>query len=166
MCANCVRGASSIFRIKHTRNYRSKVEEAQRALGLAKKYYDMFEKEMVNLRSRVASVEITKIFVDKMLPKPKTEQEGRISTWQEKQNLFNRLVEKGHGTEIGGVRGTFYGLWNAATEFADHHLTMRGKSLSDDERAAKRADSLLFGRAAAFKQQAFDVLTIKELVTA
>jgi hypothetical protein len=36
---------------------------------------------------------------------------------------INELLEVGAGSDIAGVRGTKYGLYNAATEFLTHHIT-------------------------------------------
>lgn len=169
VCSNtlniAMRNASVMFKIRHTTNYRAKIEEAKRVLGFAEHYYGLFEEEMRGFHGRVANLDITKVFIDRLIPMPETKQEGRIRNWEEKQNLFKNLITQGRGTEVDGVRGSFYGLFNAATEFADHHLGMKGKSLSAEDKTLKRADSLLFGRAASFKQKAYNLLS-RDLVNA
>lgn len=47
---------------------------------------------------------------------------------------------KGAGSKLPGVRGTLWGLYNAATELTQHHTGFRS--------AATRTDSILFGSAA------------------
>jgi hypothetical protein len=61
------------------------------------------------------------------------------------------LVETGKGTDIPGVKGTAYGAFNAATEWADHYKPLRA-----EDQSSGRLDSIWFGTAAKFKQRAFD----------
>ena len=147
--------AKAVYKIRHTKNYMNKIEEAREMLGFAVRYYDMFNEAMKTLAGRLVNVDITNKFVNDLLPKPETKQEGRFETWANKQEVLQNLIESGMGTDIPGVRGTAYGLFNAATEFADHHIQLRGKTLTEAERLAKRANSILFdGKIKKFKNEA------------
>jgi len=74
----------------------------------------------------------------------------RIKTYIEK---VLELTETGKGTDIPGVKGSAYGAFNAAVEFADHWQPVKGKN---DSMLSRKLDSLWFGSAARFKQRAFD----------
>jgi phage/plasmid-like protein (TIGR03299 family) len=163
-------GAKRVFKIRHTKNWVAKVEQAREALGFAIKYYDLFAQEMREFAARDVSFDETKVYVDKLIELPDTKQKGRIETVNEKRNELFRLIEEGKGTDIPGVKGTVYGLYNAAAEYADHRLKLRGEKLSPEQMSTKRADSILFdGNIQKFKDRAYSlsVATMKgELVTA
>jgi hypothetical protein len=58
------------------------------------------------------------------------------------------LFKSGMGTNIPGVKGTSWGLLNAATEYVDHHRGHKGT----------RFGSALIGEGSALKAAAFDTL--------
>lgn len=69
------------------------------------------------------------------------------------------LIETGMGTDIPGVKGTAYGVWNALTEYSDHHTNIRtagGRSVEE-----RRFESVFLGGGASFKRNAFDELMKK-----
>lgn len=68
--------------------------------------------------------------------------------WTRKVTTFEGMVEKGRGTEIPGVRGSLWGLFNAATEYSTHEYPIR--------KGTDRDESVLFGAAADFGRKAFD----------
>jgi len=147
--------AKAVYKIRHTQNYASKMDEAREVLGFAVNYYERFGEAMKTLAGKQVSVDETRVFVDTLIPKPDTKQDGRVENWRERQNTLLRLVEAGKGTDIRGVRGTAYGLFNAATEYADHYIKLNGKKLTPEQQLAKRADSILFdGKIKKFKEQA------------
>lgn len=67
---------------------------------------------------------------------------------QNNVNTFMRYVDSGRGTNIPGVKGTVWGAYNAAVEFADYEVINR----ADD-----RIQSILYGTANNFRQKAFDL---------
>lgn len=152
-----VRGASGVFQIRHTHNYRQKMNAARDMLGFASDYYMAFTEAMKTLAARPVDDSTTLAFIDTVMPEPKTAQEGRIESWRDRQSSLHALVETGLGTDLPGVRGTVYGLYQAATEYADHHLSLRTGSLDDAETASRKAESTLFaGTVQKFKQRALD----------
>ena len=56
------------------------------------------------------------------------------------------------GVELPGVAGTAWWALNSMVEFCDYDMKAKGQSADE----TKRTQSILFGRAAEFKQQAFD----------
>jgi len=63
-------------------------------------------------------------------------------------STYLRYLNFGRGTTIPGVRGTVWGAYNAAIEYADYEVTGR----ADD-----RVKSILYGTANNFRQKAFDL---------
>jgi phage/plasmid-like protein (TIGR03299 family) len=167
VCTNQIAGivgrTRNLFTIRHTVNYEDRLTQARDAVLWSQKYYNMFGEALKGLTERVANTNISTIFVDKMLPKPETKQEGRIRTWEANKSRLHQLIEGGRGTDIPGVRGTFYGLYNAATEYADHEKRYREGKTEGLERAQRRAMALTFGSGEQFKEKAFKLLTTGEL---
>jgi hypothetical protein len=56
------------------------------------------------------------------------------------------------GVDLPGVAGTAWWALNALVEYADYDLKAKGQMLDE----TRRTQSVLFGTAAEFKQQAFD----------
>ena len=74
---------------------------------------------------------------------------GREQAFKDKQTeTIMRLFETGRGSDIKGVRGTFWGLYNSISEFVAH---IDGKS---DE---KRLESNWFGRGKDLNTKAFNI---------
>jgi phage/plasmid-like protein (TIGR03299 family) len=158
-CENQIAGVvgktRNLFSIRHTLHYDQRLDQARQVVAWAGNYYELFGDALKDLTRRVANADISKIFVNKMLPRPET----RIRTWEVKQTKLHQLIESGRGTNISGVRGTFYGLYNAATEYADHEGSYRDRRLEGREKAQRRALALTFGSGEQFKEKAFKLLT-------
>lgn len=154
-----IRGAERCYKIRHTTNWQAKVEQAREVLGFAIRYQELFAEEMKTLAERAVNFDITKVFVEKLLPiSDSIKQKGSIERIKEQRNELFRLIEEGRGTEIAGVRGTAYGLYNAAAEYADYRMKTKGAKLGPEEQMARRTDSILFGGPIAkFKDSAFSL---------
>ena len=144
MLRSTVKGAKRKIVLKHTPNFRSKLNEAQEILGVTTHYYNMFVEEMKYLSERIANTEITKIFVDRLIPLSESKQEGSINRTRQARHDLHRLVESGRGTSVKGVRGTTYGLYNAAVEYAQYNKRVKGKDLSEVDKVSKRMISMTF----------------------
>jgi len=167
VCMNTLRAATSSalvnFEMVHTANIMDRVIDARDALGKLTDYFEQLDGLLNFLKKhRMTDMEI-KAYVHNLFPlKVRTEavETGveevinaeygpRIKKYIEK---VLELTEIGKGTEIPGVKGTAYGAWNAAVEFADHYQPVKGKA----EMLNRKLDSIWFGSAAKFKQMAFD----------
>jgi|SRR5579863_252642 len=62
------------------------------------------------------------------------------------------LCETGMGTDLEGVKGSAWGLYNAVTEYTDHVSTVKGI----EEDPTRRLDSNWFGSGAALKEKALE----------
>jgi phage/plasmid-like protein (TIGR03299 family) len=90
------------------------------------------EEELRLLARRRAPSGGAERLLDELFPPPKSPAERaaqgvvlaferRFAAAQEARRAVLRLAEEGHGTQIPGVRGSLWGLFNAVTEYVDHH---------------------------------------------
>jgi len=104
---NCaLRRTKHVYYIRHTPNYRDRVREAQEALRLADNYYNTLSEYMKAFASKPVTVEITRNYVEKLLPLPKSKREKIVERHKEYRQTLMQLIETGRGTDIKGVRGT------------------------------------------------------------
>jgi phage/plasmid-like protein (TIGR03299 family) len=168
VCANtlnvAIQNARVDFEIRHTSGIMDRVVDAREALGLTTMYFEQMGEVMRSLKEfRMAEEEIKK-YVYGLFPL-KVKNENKLTGFEDVMNVelgpriktyiekVLELTETGKGTDIQGVKGSAYGAFNAAVEFADHWQPVKGKN---DSMLFRKLDSLWFGSAARFKQRAFD----------
>jgi len=158
-----IHSAAVNFEMVHTAGIMDKVIDAREALGKVTDYFREMDGAVKLLKDYRMSNQEIKSYVHGLFPlKVKTEESlpgfedtlnvelgPRIKKYIEK--VFE-LMETGKGTEVPGVKGSAYGAWNAAIEFADHWQPVKGKA----DVLNRKLDSIWFGSAARFKQRAFD----------
>lgn len=145
-----LRTGDNVFRIKHTRNARARVEEAQAQLRA------MFARahREVELYRALAARQMTgaqlRDYVHAMLPMPEDADAKRAAENVRRLRAeVLELADGGRGTEIPGVRGSLWGAYNAVTEHVDHVRARRGDSES-------RLKSIWYGAGAEFKLRALE----------
>ena len=128
VCANTAaialrQGRGTGISIRHTRNMRNRVADAQKALGLAVKTHEENERFLKLL----ASINLTKARVDSIINDliPVPEEGNQTKSLNQQATLLN-LFENGVGQDIPGVSGTAWAFHNAVTEYTSHHRTSRG----------------------------------------
>lgn len=88
------------------------------------------------LGARQAPAGALPVLLDRLFPLPKAPALGasravllsferRLAETEEARGTLAQLVEAGRGTELKNVRGSLWGLFNAVTEYADHHAGER-----------------------------------------
>ena len=138
--------------IRHTSNAADRVREAGRAFAKIREGYERFEvvaNFLVNHRLTDKQLAAT---VDLVLPLPKKDDGSEAEPSKqlfEKREMVTALFDTARG--INGIRGTAWGAFQAWTQFADHHLTVR-------KGAADRLDSIWFGQAAEMKKKALNAI--------
>lgn len=156
VCNNTLTGAlrdgrTKMFRATHSKQMEKRLEQIQAEISQAdasfkktEEYYKMFAKKQV-----------TKKIIDAVLSQTfewsiesDSERSKREETFRNKQTeSIMKLFEIGRGTDIQGVKGTVWGLYNAITEYVQHE---KGK-LAD-----KRLESTWFGHGMKINQRAFE----------
>jgi len=155
VCANTLGMAlnertTNNIKIRHTQNYRTKVEEARNVLQLTDIYYSRMEEEFNRmLDAEFGHAQMTKLAED-LLPA-----DGTPST--RTKNIRNKIVElfyTGKGNKA--VAGTKWAAFNAVTEYADHFISIRNKE--DDNTDERRMLSAIYGSGQDLKQKAYNLL--------
>lgn len=162
VCQNTLNAAlgncSNVFKIYHRKNYSSKVEEARKILGLANEYFDNLQVVMNQLAEEEVSFTYAQGFVGALFP---TEKEEAPTRTEKRRVKLLDLFSGGMGN-----RGkSKWDLFNATTEYVDHHSVgrlsgtrvMRSDALSDVD-AESRFERSLLGSGAVLKQKALDLL--------
>ena len=157
VCANtfnlAMQGSRGVIAIRHTSQMRQKLEMAAMVMLRYREHFDVVSDQF----SKLASVRIDDAWLDeyleRMVGNPLNVADGRARTLLENRiALIEGRLAFGKGVDLPGVHGTAWWALNSMIEFADYDMKARGQA-SDESR---RTNSILFGRAAEFKQQAFD----------
>lgn len=157
VCANtfsqAINGSRSVIAIRHTSNVRQRLDMAAMVLLNYKRHFDVVSDTF----EKLASVRVDDTWLDeylvRMVGNPLNVEEGRARTMMEKRiKLIEGRLAFGKGTDLPGVHGTAWWALNAMVEFADYDMKARGQ----DSDLTRRTNSILFGRAANFKQEALN----------
>ena len=163
VCQNTLNAAlgshSNSFKIKHTKNYENKMDYAAKILGLASAYFDDLQAVMDTLDAKKVDESYAEGFVQALFPaEDKAKTPARTTSRREEiMNLFSN--------GMGNNGRTGWDLYNAVTEYVDHHSAGRmtstrmdkSEALADVEREA-RFERAIFGSGATLKQKALDLL--------
>jgi len=149
-----MRGSKGIISIRHTTNMRQKLDLAAMVMLRYKEHFDIVGQNF----SKLASVRIDDAWIDeyleRMVGNPCNVADGRGRTIIENRiRLIEGRLNTGMGVEIPGVAGTAWWAVNAMVEHADYDMKPKGQAADE----TRRTNSILFGRASEFKQNAFDV---------
>ena len=152
VCQNTLSAAMSKVQggisIRHTGNIKSKVREAQRALGIAVTFFSDFENEIkmfqkAEIKDNAAEVYVTSLICDK--------DDIDIST--RKENQIEDILNLYHRPEYAESRGTVWAAYNAITRYVDHS---RGASSSQ----SNRLKSIWLGSGAQLKARAYNTAMV------
>lgn len=146
------KGLGQGIAIMHKGDLHTKIQEAQRVLGLAERFFDDAESKIEILASHSPTSKQIQEYFESLYPDPTDADNSRAKKVRE--NL-NRLFETGVGLDMPGISGTTWAAYNAVTEWVDHHRPTR--SSNPLERASRRLDSSWFGSGAKVKAQAWNL---------
>lgn len=132
--------------IVHTASLEARVADARRKLGIISQRFDRFDGEVQQLvRRRMTTAELGDFFAKLVADRSEKQQRKLIERFS--INLHNER------NELPGIKGTAWAAYNAVSEWADHEIVVRGES--DREQADARCNSIWFGTANTFKQDAW-----------
>ena len=118
-----IKGAVTKVSMKHTKNWEQKLEMAHKMLHKSSAYWEKMKEVSQHLaRTSISRIEVG-TFLDAMFPDRINQKNEVIKNDSRDQVL--RLMEEGRGTDIPGVQGTKWGLYNAYTEYLDHEKKTR-----------------------------------------
>lgn len=119
-----LKGASNKVSIKHTSNWEQRMEFAHRMLFDSKAYWEKMKEVSQQLaRTSISRIEVGS-FLDAMFPERFDLRKDSFVRPEGREKVL-RLMEEGQGTDLPGVRGTKWGLFNAYTEYLDHESGVR-----------------------------------------
>lgn len=163
VCSNTMNAAlknhTNQFKIYHRRNFQSKKEEAAKILGLASAFYDDLQIVMDTLAEQQVTSSYVEGFVNALIPTSKDEVSTRT---ENRRNQIVNLFSNGRGNN----GETKWDLFNAVTEYVDHHSSgrvtgsrlERSEAMADIE-AESRFERAILGSGAILKQKAFNLLS-------
>jgi phage/plasmid-like protein (TIGR03299 family) len=157
-----IRNHTNCFKIYHRKNFSEKKNEAAKVLGFANAFYDDLQTVMNVLAEQEVSKSYVEGFVNALVPAELNKETGRISTRTEnRRNDIETLFSSGKGNN----GRTKWDLFNAVTEYVDHHsggrLTEARKNRTEDGMDVEneaRFERALIGAGALMKQKAMDLL--------
>ena len=145
---NASLGSGLVNSIWHQGDVKRKMDQVKRALGLAEQEFEK-RREIYEDMARF-SVNNIKIgtYVKGLIPDANEDATDRVkrSVTVAQERIWD-LHENGQGSDIPGVKGTMWGLYNAAIEYGDYDMPKRVRDLGNYQ---------LFGQGAQFKKRAFD----------
>lgn len=151
VCNNTLRMAFAEGPAELTISHRSQFDvKAVRAfMGLNTAAWDAFKHGIVRLANKPVDAETAEVVLQGLFggEKKDADKVRESAAYKKVLALFNG---EGKGAKMDGVFGTAWGLLNAVTEYADHHV----RAQSDENRFA----SSQFGQGAAMKSAALDML--------
>jgi phage/plasmid-like protein (TIGR03299 family) len=154
-----LRGAKNTVNIRHTAKALQKVAEARRVLGLAQGYFNGLGEQLEKMAEKPINADEVWAFVNALVPNPKPTEKAHAAGQSRAAATRSEIVQLYAGGQQGAkqkaTRGTVYGLYNAAAEYADHGRTVRKSGGGSQDEA--RMESSLWGSAAAFKEKAFEL---------
>lgn len=106
--------ASHSVTVRHTSNWEERLGLAHLALNSSQEYWSSLQEVCRNLASTCTSRSEINCFLDTLLP---VENHEKKNTSRDK---VLELFETGKGTEIQGVKGSRWGLFNAYSEYLDY----------------------------------------------
>jgi len=138
--------------IRHRGELETRIQEAQRVLGLADAFYNGLQPEIDLLAGYYPTHDQLQQFFRTLYPDPV---DGIKTRAENVRGELFRLFEEGVGQDMPGIRHSAWAALHAVTEYVDHCRTTRGRS--DFEKMGRRLQSLWFGSGAHLKQRAWDL---------
>lgn len=160
VCANTLAiahrraGDDAGISIRHTGNIAAKVGEAQRALGLATRFYDDLAPKIDALAGIQMTTAMLDTFFRSVYPDPSEEAGERAKkNAMTTRDLLGDLFDRGIGHDMPGIKGSAWVALNAVTEMVDHKPAR--SSVSQIEGDSSRLESIWFGSGAEVKKKAW-----------
>ena len=138
--------------IRHRGALRSQVDQARATLGLAHRRLAGFQDQIVAMKAVQMTGGRLRRYFDAVLPPPGARPTDRQKRSRDAALESLELNFSGPANTVGGMRGSLWAAFNAATEYADHQRRYKGSGPA--ARAENRLDSIWFGSGNVFKQTA------------
>lgn len=110
-----VQGAKARWNVRHTKNWKDRLDEAKRALGLTSQYYEKFAEEETSLLHTEMTMEAVDKLLDELWEKPTDNKRSVTMDANRREKIYARFA-----TEVDRVGRNAYALERAITGYADH----------------------------------------------
>jgi phage/plasmid-like protein (TIGR03299 family) len=123
-----IRGARNVYKVRHTLNAQSNVDEARAALGVSFRYFEAFQAEAEKMIQTEINRDTFFQIVEALYPKPEDDKKGAEKKWANKIDLCEAIYTGSAGKidTMSTITGTAWGAFNALTERVDYYRTIRG----------------------------------------
>lgn len=160
VCANTLAmshaaGESRLLRVFHSRQVNANLDKIQQIVNAANaKFEATAEQYQALARADVSQQELEKYVEQVFITKAVTEERRKMAQERMVQDI-QRLFETGYGQNLAGAKGTYWGLYNAVTQYLSYE-----KGRTEDS----RLNSLWFGESKNINARALE--TALEMVAA
>ena len=159
-----IRGSKDKVSIRHTKNWKNKVEEVRRVLKIANNHFTAIEEAFDKLRSEKVSDSYSQAFINTLFPATSSKGDNKIpKQTMDRREKVQELFLRGKGNE----GKTKWDLFNGTTEYIDHHSSGRvtAKAMNKAEEGAdieaqQRFFRINWGNGSVLRQNAFDLLSL------
>jgi phage/plasmid-like protein (TIGR03299 family) len=138
--------------IMHKGHLHTKIQDAQRVLGLAIRFYDDAAGRIDLLAGHSPTPAQLEAYYKAVYPDPVDADPTRA---RKTRKTLERLFETGIGLDLPGIKSTTWAAYNAVTEWVDHHRPTRART--PEARTSRRLESSWFGSGAALKARAWNL---------
>ena len=152
VCANTealARGskASKLVRVRHSRFVKQNVQDLRNVMNFANQEFEATAEQYRYLASKGINSEDLDKYIKIVLGIGEKSADEMTTRSKNIVSSIEDLFESGKGSDIVGVRGTYWGAYNAVTEYLNY---------SKGRTANNRMDSVWFGQNGTMNQKALD----------
>ena len=152
VCANTealARGskASKLVRVRHSRFVKQNVQDLRNVMNFANQEFEATAEQYRYLASKGINSEDLDKYIKIVLGIGEKSADERTTRSKNIVSSIEDLFESGRGSDIAGVRGTYWGAYNAVTEYLNYS---KGRTVNN------RMDSVWFGQNGTMNQKALD----------
>ena len=121
--------AARVYTLRHVGDMEQKMEDARGLMDIATNYYTQFKVLGDTLATKKVPKNATTTYVEALLPTPEDQGDLAIRRNEERRAAIEQIFRgKGElGNTEGNAPGSWWALYNAAVEWADHYRPERGK---------------------------------------
>lgn len=140
-------GLEDCLRVRHTSKVEAGLDLVKRTVDMAAQTFTATVQDFQRMASRGLPVDGLAAFVREVLEV--TEDEQKAGKGSKAWEAVLKAYYNAPGANIPGVRGTYWGAYNALTDWVDHTRGQRSE--------AARLESAWFGEGSRLKQRAYEV---------
>jgi len=140
-------GTGLVNTIWHHGDIEVKMEKVKQLLGLAENDFEKKKNIFQEMAKFTTLKFVVRNYLENLIPNaPDNAKDSVQRSIDIARNRIQELHETGFGSDIKGVRGTMWGLYNAAIEYGEYDMPQRVKDIGNYS---------LFGIGAQFKKRAY-----------